>query len=283
MIGPFQWILRNARLHATDRERRSAAGFVRHVPGEPHRSQVKRWEAGGVALTHGLVRRYETALQLPEGQLLRAIDRIAREDDPLLALPAVPPPPSPDLVREAMPLLERALVYEPMSGLQWDRLTTLMALTPHVLLRTRDWATLLHRLSLETAVSTGLEYAHRWEAAARIVGNAHVADVVIELIEGALTDDNEQLYSDYANLLRFCPDSRGHDILERVITSPTNRRAQWASFSTVTTIVHHGMLSHEHAVAILPVALEVLADEQVPTRTRKAAASLSLRPQIKMS
>lgn len=130
MIGPFHWVLRNARLHAADRDRRSAAGFVRQIPDEPHRSQVKRWEGGGVALTHGLVRRYESALDLPEGLLLRAIDLMAREDAPLMALPAVPPPTSPDVVREAMPLLERALVYESMTGLQWDRLTTLMALTP---------------------------------------------------------------------------------------------------------------------------------------------------------
>jgi len=277
VIGPFQWVLRNARLHAADRDRRSAAGFVRHIPGEPHRSQVRRWESGGVALTHGLVRRYETALELSEGQLLRAIDLIAREDAPLMALPAVPPPTSPDVVREAMPLLERALGHEPMNGLHWDRLTTLMALTPHVLVRSRDWASLVHRLCVETAVSTGLEYAHRWEAAARIVGNPHVTDVVIELSEGALTDDDEQLYSDYANLLRFCADPRGHDILAHVITAPANRRAQWASFSTATTLVRHGLLSHENAAIILPVALEVLVDEQLPTRTRKAAASLAFR------
>lgn len=37
------------------------------------------------------------------------------------------------------------------------------------------------------------------------------------------------------------------------------------------------MLSHENTAAVLPVALEVLADEQVSTRTRRAAASTALR------
>lgn len=270
-------MLRNARLHAGDRTRRSAAGFVRHVPGAPHRAQVKRWEDGGVALTHGLVRRYEDALELPEGQLLRQIDLFGREESPLMTLPTVMPPPSTDVVREAMPLLERVLTDEPMTGLQWDRLTTLLALTPHVLVRERDWSSLVRRLGLETGLSTGLEYAHRWEASARLIRSPYVTDVVIEIIEHALTDDDEQLYSDYANLLRFCPDHRGYELLERVVTDPANRRTQWASLSTVSTLVRHGLLTHESARAILPVVLEVLADDGVPPRTRKAAASLAVR------
>ncbi len=109
MIGRFQWVLRNARRHAADRERRSAAGFVRHLPDQPHRSQVKRWEDGSVVLTHDLVRRYETALELPEGQLLRSVDVLAREDDPLRRGPALPPATVPDdVVLEAMPLLRRS-------------------------------------------------------------------------------------------------------------------------------------------------------------------------------
>ncbi len=51
-----------------------------------------------------------------------------------------------------------------MTGVEWDRFSMLVSLVPHVLVRSRDWETLLHRLTLETSVSTGLEYGHRWEA-----------------------------------------------------------------------------------------------------------------------
>lgn len=277
MIGPFQWVLRNARLHASDPSHRSAAGFVRGLEDGPHRAQVKRWENGQVALTHGLVRRYEEALGLPEGQLLRAIDLIAREDTPLMSLPAIPAPVSTDIVVEAMPLLERALEYEPMTGLDWDRLTTLLGSTPHVLVRKRDWETLIYRLSSETAVTTGLEYAHRWEASARMVSNHRTTDAVIEMIESALKDDDVQLYSDYATLLRFCPDRRGYDVLVDVIRHPPNPRALWASLSTTTTLVRHGLLDIGTAIDLLPMVLGIVADESQPVRTRRAAASLADR------
>lgn len=277
MIGPFQWVLRNARLHASDPDRRSAAGFVRGLPDGPHRPQVKRWENGQVALTHGLVRRYEDVLELPEGQLLRAIDLIAREHSPLSNLPAIPAPISRDIVIEAMPLLERALEYEPMTGLDWDRLTTLLGSSPHVLVRKRDWETLIYRLSMETAVTIGLEYAHRWEASARMVSNHRTSDVVIEMIESALTDDDVQLYSDYATLLRFCTDRRGHDVLVDVIRNPPNPRALWASLSTTTTLVRHELLDPRTVLDLLPAVLAIVEDESAPVRTRRAAASYAER------
>ena len=277
VIGPFQWVLRNARLHAADPARGSAAGFVRGLEDAPHRAQVKRWENGQVALTHGLVRRYEDVLDLPEGQLLRAIDVIAREDSPLMRLPAIPAPISADIVIEAMPLLERALEYEPMTGLDWDRLTTLLGSTPHVLVRKRDWETLIYRLSSETAVSTGLEYAHRWEASARMVSNHRTTDAVIEMIESALKDDDVQLYSDYATLLRFCPDRRGHDVLIEIVRNPPNPRALWASLSTTTTLVRHELLDIGRAIDLLPTVLHIVEDESAPVRTRRAAASLADR------
>lgn len=277
MIGPFQWVLRNARLHASDPARRSAAGFVRGLEDSPHRAQVKRWENGQVALTHGLVRRYEDVLELSEGQLLRAIDLIAREDTPLMSLPAIPAPISADIVVEAMPLLERALEYEPMTGLDWDRLTTLLGSSPHVLVRKRDWETLIYRLSSETAVTIGLEYAHRWEASARMVSNHRTTDAVIEMIESALTDDDVQLYSDYATLLRFCPDRRGHHVLMDVIKNPPNPRALWASLSTTTTLVRHGLLDIGTVTDLLPIVLDIVEDESSPVRARRAAASFAER------
>ncbi|MEP6797732.1 MAG: hypothetical protein ABI890_06275, partial [Lapillicoccus sp.] len=277
MIGPFQWVLRNARLHAADPDRRSAAGFVRGLEVGPHRAQVKRWENGQVALTHGLVRRYEDTLDLAEGQLLRAIDLMAREDNPLMSLPAIAAPVSPDIVAEAMPLLERALEYDVMTGLDWDRLTTLLGSSPHVLVRKRDWETLIYRLSSEAAISTGLEYAHRWEAAARMVSNHRTTDVVIEMIESALKDDDVQLYSDYSTLLRYCPDRRGHEVLADVIRNPPNPRALWASLSAATTLVRHGLLAAATLDDLVPITLQIVEDEGYPVRTRRAAASFAER------
>ena len=85
LIDEIQWVLRNARLHASDPALRSAAGFAQGAGRvDPvHRAQVGRWEGGGVEMTRALVRRYETALELPEGQLLTTIDLFARARDPI--------------------------------------------------------------------------------------------------------------------------------------------------------------------------------------------------------
>ena len=157
-MDDVHWVIRNARLHAADPALRTAAGFARALGGAPHRAQVARWEDGQVALTHRLVRRYEEVLGLPHGQLLRAIDLITRDRSPINRMPVIPAPVPDDIAPEALPLLERARQYAPMTGLDWDRLTTLLGSVHHVLVRERDWETLLYRLSLETSVSTGLEY-----------------------------------------------------------------------------------------------------------------------------
>ena len=277
-MDDVHWVIRNARLHATDPALRTAAGFARALgDGAPHRAQVARWEGGQVALTHRLVRRYEEVLDLPHGQLLRAIDLITRDRSPINRMPVVASPVPDDIAPEALPLLERALQYEPMTGLDWDRLTTLLGSLHHVLVRERDWETLLYRLSLETAVSTGLEYVHRWEASARLVSMPQSNETVVEMIESALKDNDVQLYSDYSTLMRYSPDPRGHHVLADVIVRPPNARALWASLSTLTTLVRHHLVDETLVSGLLPHAVGILSDDSFPLLTRRAAASLAER------
>jgi hypothetical protein len=277
VVADVPWVLRNARLHARDPSLLTAAGLAGALGEEADRNKVEAWEGGQVPLAHRVVRRYEDALDLPEGQLLRTIDLLTRDVSPIRSLPALDAPIPQDIAPEALPLLEDALQYRPMTGLDWDRLTTLLGSATHVLVRERDWESLLYRLCLEASVSRGLEYAHRREAAARLAGLPRSGQVVIEMAESALKDDDVQLYSDYASLLRYSPDPRGHHVLADVILRPPNGRALWASLSTMTTLVRHGMVKDALVRRLLPPAVGILADESVPIRSRRAAASFAER------
>ena len=92
----------------------------------------------------GLVRRYETVLGLPEGQLLAAIDFFSRSRNPVRPAATLSPPGPPD-VDATLVLLEKALGEERMSGLEWDRLSDSLGRMPHAMVRAGDWERLLRR------------------------------------------------------------------------------------------------------------------------------------------
>src|SRR6478735_7449829 len=125
------WLLANARQHSAVDGVQTAAGFARAGGFEPvHRSAVVRWEHGQVPVTHNIVRRYETVLGLPYGQLLSAVEYLAQLDDRHLA----------------QTLFDRALDGGALSGADWDRLTGFLQNRDEWLIRGTDWAALIRRL-----------------------------------------------------------------------------------------------------------------------------------------
>jgi hypothetical protein len=269
------WVLRNARIHAADPEVRGASGFAagagRAAP--VHRSQVGRWESGAVAVTHELVRRYEQVLDLPEGQLLATIEVFARMLAESSTPAALQQRSEPD-PHETLALLERALSTEPMSGLDWDRLSGNLARMPHVLLRERDWEAMFRRCNQETGLSLDLEFAQRYAAAVRFVRHPRTEALVARLAEAGLRDPAEQLYVDIASLLRYASHPAVIDVLVGQLRNPTNDHALRSALLALTSHVQRGRLASHGVIEVVRLALEHLRDTERSFRVRRGAANL---------
>lgn len=269
------WVLRNARVHAADPAVRGASGFAAGGGLAPavHRAQVGRWESGAVALTYDLVRRYERVAALPEGQLLASIDACARAtapgtDAPILHRRGAPDP------EEALVLVERALNAERMTGLDWDHLSRTLARMPHVLLRIRDWESLLRRLNQEIGISLELEFALRYGAAVRLVRHPRSESVVAGIAEDGLRDPDEQVYVDFASVLRYASHPAVVEVLLDQLRSPTNDHALRSALLALTSHVERDRLSPQRVIEVTRLAVEHLRDTTRSFLARRGAANL---------
>jgi len=275
LIDEMQWVLRNARLHAADPALRSAAGFA-HGAGraEPvHRAQVGRWENGGVGVTRTLVRRYETVLGLPEGQLLTAIDLFSRSREPVRAAATLPPRTAPD-VDATLALLERALGDERMSGLDWDRLSDNLGRMPHAMVRVSDWERLFRRLLEEVSLGLYLEYSQRAEALARLAGHPRSGAVVAGLAEEVVARPDAQFYNDTLSLLQFTRDPQALSLLFGQLREPTNASSLRACLTVLTTLVRGARLDPETRLEAIRLAVRHLRDPGQPYLVHRGAANL---------
>lgn len=271
----IHWVLRNARTHAREPRLRSATGFAEGGGLAPavHRAQVGRWETGKAEVTYGLVRRYETVLGLPEGQLLSAIDYLSRNEAPVRATATLYPreAPSIDYVRA---LLEHAVSSEPMQGLQWEHLTSALGRLPDALIRASDWEHLLHRCAQEKSVSLGLEFALRDEAVARLAGHPRSGAVVAEAARQTLLEPSTQIYSDFVGLLQYTDHPSAVAVLVEQLKTPANSDALWVALYSLTTLIRTGRVSPDMRLQVAPLALEHLRDGAWPFRVHRAAAHL---------
>ncbi len=269
------WVLRNARLHAAEPALRTGAGFAagagRAAP--VNRSQIGRWERGEVGVTSELVRRYETVLALPEGQLGCLMDTFARGHHPVRSTAAVPLRSEPD-VDETLELLERALSTERMTGLQWDRLSDSLGRMPHVLVRAPDWEGLISRCLHELNVSLRLDYAQRAEAVARLAGHPRSGPVVARMAEEMMGDPAAQFWSDTVSLLQFTDHPDALRVLMAQLRSPTGDDALRACLLSLTSLVQTSELPSVAVAESASLALGLLRDEGLPYRVHRGAANL---------
>ncbi len=238
-----------------------------------HRAQVGRWENGGAEVSHELVRRYEVVLDLPEGQLLRAIDFFGRSEQPLRVTPTLPSRAAPDF-DVTLDLIERALSTARMSGLDWDRLSGNLSRMPHALIRERDWEALMRRCLLEMTVTVGLEYALRDESVARLAGHPRSATIALGMAQGIMADTGSAVYSDAATLLQYSSHPGVVPFLVEHLASPTNSDSLRAALFVLTMLVAGGRVAPAEAAVAAGRALSVVRDATLPFSVHRAAANL---------
>jgi hypothetical protein len=275
VLAEMQWVLRNARRHAADVSVRSAAGFAEGAGrARPvHRSQVGRWETGRVEVTHALVRRYETVLELPEGQLLAAIDLFARSREAVRPAATLSPP-GPPSVEATLALLERALADERMSALDWDRLSDSLGRMPHAMVRAGDWERLLRRGIEEVSLHLTLDFVQRSEAVARLAGHPRSGAIVAAMAEEVVAQPDAAFYNDTLSLLQFTAHPQALSMLFRQLREPTNSSSLRACLVVLTTLVRSGRLERDVRLEAARLAVVHLRADDQPYRVHRGAANL---------
>ena len=275
LIDDIQWVLRNARLHAADPVLRTAAGFAQGCgrADAVHRAQVGRWENGQVEPTRGLVRRYETVLGLPEGQLLAAIDLFARRRDPVRSAAALPPRAQPD-VEQTLDLIERALSDERMTGLDWDRLSDHLGRMPHAMVRAGDWERLFRRLLQEVSLGLYLDYAQRTEALARLAAHPRSGAIVAALAEEVVGRPDAQFYNDTLSLLQYTSHPQALEVMLGQVREPTNASSLRACLIVLTTLVRGRRLDPATRLEAARLAVRYLRDPDESYLVHRGAANL---------
>ena len=272
------WLLANARQHSGVQGVRTAAGFARAGPFEEvHRSAVVRWEHGQVPVTHETVRRYETVLELPYGQLLAAVEYLARLDDRGGRIPFLRTPWRTADHETAQRLFDQALDGEPLTGRDWDRLTAMLASQDEWLIRSADWESLIRRLALVVSVHVGLEFTLRDQSLLRLAAHPRSATALTTMARGALSDSSTQVYSDVVGLLQHSADPDATALLVDYLKHPNSESGLWVCLYTLATQVRLGRLSQPQTVDVARVALALLRDETQSTRIHREAANLLRR------
>ena len=275
LLAEMQWVLRNARQHAEDASVRTAAGFADGAGLAPvvHRAQVGRWEGGRVDITYGLVRRYESVLGLPEGQLLAAIDFFSRSHRTVRPAATLSPPGEPD-VDATLTLLEKALSDERMTGLEWDRLSDSLGRMPHAMVRAGDWERLLRRGIEEVSLHLHLDYTQRAEAVARLAGHPRSGPIVASMAEEVVARPDTTFYNDTLSLLMFTVHPQALSMMIGQLRDPTNSSSLRACLIVLTTLVKGTQLDREVRLEAARLAVHHLRDQEQPYRVHRGAANL---------
>lgn len=267
------WLLRTARLSAADPLMRTASRFAAGdgVAAPVHRSQVTRWESGHAKVSHSIVRRYESVLRLPPGQILTAIDVLGRLCVPIQPLPALDRPLPQDSAAVAMPLMEQALGDGPLCAREWDQLSWLLGAMPQVLLRRSDCEVLMHRGLQEMAMTNGLSHLQRRESLARLAGNRRIGEVLPDLARHTPDDVDGLVCRNALSLLphSMLPDSGFAAIRE--LEEPLNTDTLSAALVSTALLLRRGQLTTELADRACHLAWEHLCASQSDRVSRNSA------------
>lgn len=178
-------------------------------------------------------------------------------------------------------LLEKLLAPEPSRGMEWWRLASLVAQSPLVVLRDRDWHSLLHRLLTELDLAFGASYVLRFVALGRLVAHPRAARVYLDLAADGLADNYRHVYGDLASGLRFVDLPEATALLIDQVVSPAGEAALCACLFTLAAHVRQAPLPPASSGPIASACAVLVLDERQSFRVRRAAAVLirALQPQ----
>ncbi|MGZ6737769.1 MAG: hypothetical protein ACXVEK_14585, partial [Nocardioides sp.] len=193
-------------------------------------SRVSRWESGLHPVSAQVLATYESALGLAEGSLVAVAAGLRRAFGGSLrdSLPTV------DLNDGELDNLLDLAESGKATGAHWLQVVGHLDGYERVFLRHRDWADLSTTLVGELAVSVGVGYVRRYEAAATLVRNPHAQRHLTRAIGSFVTHPDTQVVAPVLSLLTEMSDAAAGDLVLRMLTAEDkNLRSAAASVAAV--------------------------------------------------
>ncbi|TWP38339.1 hypothetical protein [Leekyejoonella antrihumi] len=253
-------------------------------------SHISRYETGAMPVPTEVIKAYEQVLGLPAGQLLGACHGIDRLFGPALANDSrARPLPRMDLMRR-LTVLEAKIDDQAVSGMEWLGLAEELSHPAGMLLPPSVLHTWIGVLVTQTMRSIGHAHSTRRHALARLVGDPHIQQVVVEQVEDASDQPGAQGVIDVLSVLA---DTTDPVVLRRLIGhvgDAAGQQQRGAAFGLLTAITRGNLpadLVPELTQAILAAAKDGpargipafrLAQRISPQLTAQVVASLGQFP-----
>lgn len=284
------WMLRVNRLYGTNPAWVSGAEFAATFQGgcHPHEvseSKISRWETGIVHVPHHAVRRYEQLLCLPASSLSSTIDVLSRYMSPLVAprlsigqwprgLPVV-------TGRSLEDFFEQVSSPSTMTAAEWDDMTRILALTPGLRLRRKEWDSISSRLLIETVAADGAAWKPRHEAFNRLLEHPDGQLSAVQACADWANCRENRVFTETVGILDACRHPAASAAVLNQLTAPTNNDAFAGALLACIRMISERDFSLRQLQIIADVALNVLSgspdsDDQLSAH---AAAVLTRLPE----
>lgn len=278
------WLLRVNRLYGSQNGLARGTTFARAFRGgcspvAVDGAQITRWELAAQQVRHTTVRRYEELLDLPANRLVAVVDVIYREARQQAGSPALSRGADHESYRfrrRTHELLDRVFSSAPMSGHNWDELSSNLSKLPSAFLYPRDaWSRIGERLLTELVRASGLGWLQRNEAIQRLIGHPYAQEQIIAACAALARDRSNQVYIEPTTILQVSPHPDAALHLMRQIIAPVTDQARsgaWLAAGEKLLLGHFS--SHQLSVLARHAADLVAGGGQQPVCSQAAAEFL---------
>jgi hypothetical protein len=249
-----------------------AQAFTQSSPGRgADRAQISRWERALDSVNYTTLFRYERLLCVEPGRLTATADALHREihNGSRRFLPRS---------RDDRPpgdLLDKALGPDPMTGTEWDTLTSrLAAARSHRPRPSTQERVIAQRLVSELAIAENLEWLLRSAAIYRLLKEQRLEAAVVEACADQVSDDSCQVVIEPLTILESAAAGEAADQIVRSIVRPVNQRTFQAAWWAAAEKVNRRHFTTDQLRTLIAQATDVLSDDGHQIGCRMAAASL---------
>jgi hypothetical protein len=285
--GRIGWLLRVNRLYAANSAWASAASFAEAFAGGSHPgavspSKISRWETGLVSVSYSAIRRYEELLGLPARNLSSTVDVVGR----YMSAQAGRDSAAGVWLSRAEQVtghgfdsfLDVVTSNGMMTAADWDDLSALIASSPGLRLRRREWEAISSRLLVETVSADGDAWKPRFEAFMRLLSHPDGQQAAIAACAAWARCRDNHAAIEVISLLDTCHHPDAASAVIDQLTNPVKDDAFAGALLACVRKLPEGHFSPEQVDCVAEVSMDVLsahADQQLRTH---AAAVLSRLP-----
>jgi hypothetical protein len=249
-----------------------AQAFTQSSPGRgADRAQVSRWERALDPVSYTTLCRYERLLCIEPGRLTATADALYREihNGGRRFLPRS---------RDDHPpgdLLDKALGPDPMTGAEWDMLTSRLAASrSHRSQPSAHERAIAQRLVSELAIAENLEWLLRSAAVYRLLKEQRLEAAVVGACADQLSDNSCQVVIELLTILESAATDEAADQIVCSIVRPANQPTFQAAWWAAAEKVSRGHFTNDQLRTLIAQATDVLSDDGHQIGCRIAAAAL---------